>query len=399
MAANQMEDFVMPNRTEASLLKSVNESELLHSYFLEEGNVLTDSGSFFSQLDSMIEAVKVESSALDTMRDRLKEVDNLRTQIAIFNKRLIDADQANLNLKSMLMKAQESSSNIKQQKADLESQNTQLRTELNRVKENYQKEKNARQAAQTEIISLRDQLHKYEKSNEHYEREVKAIPALQESNELLKNDLAQARRKFREEKAQMAKYIKSLEAQHVSTDALRADVRGMAMRLLEISNVTTTGGATTNSMPNMGQQQPPRSSYNPSASYQSQPAPFYGGNDDEDDDDDDGIIGSSYEAADDELDIKSYLADESLSDFSYKASERMNPYVGRQPPPPQQQQRTVVMGQTHNNNQASLLAQQQMQQAAAVAAEVNGGSGGKKKKKKATVVARQSAVSLPRLMN
>lgn len=37
-----------------------------------------------SQLDSMIAAVKVESSALDSMKEKLREVENLRNQVCLF---------------------------------------------------------------------------------------------------------------------------------------------------------------------------------------------------------------------------------------------------------------------------------------------------------------------------
>lgn len=67
----------------------------------------------------MIQAVKVESTALDSMRDKLKEVDNLRSQISAFTKRLIDADQSNLNLKANLVKAQEAYADLKKQKTEV----------------------------------------------------------------------------------------------------------------------------------------------------------------------------------------------------------------------------------------------------------------------------------------
>ncbi len=66
----------------------------------------------------MIAAVKVESNALDSMKEKLKEVDGLRTQISTFTKRLIDADQTNLNLKSNLVKLQEALTDAKKQKAE-----------------------------------------------------------------------------------------------------------------------------------------------------------------------------------------------------------------------------------------------------------------------------------------
>ena len=67
----------------------------------------------------MIAAVKVESSALDSMKEKLKEVDALRNQISTFTKRLLDADQANLNLKTNLVKVQEAYTELKKSKAEV----------------------------------------------------------------------------------------------------------------------------------------------------------------------------------------------------------------------------------------------------------------------------------------
>jgi hypothetical protein len=75
--------------------------------------------STLPQLDSMIAAVKVESSALDSMKEKLKEVENLRNQISNFTKRLLDADQANLNLKANLVKVQEMYADVKKAKAEV----------------------------------------------------------------------------------------------------------------------------------------------------------------------------------------------------------------------------------------------------------------------------------------
>lgn len=213
-----------------------------NSYFLEHSSFASDaieaSGNFFSQLDSMIAAVKVESSALDTMREKLKEVDNLRAQITAYNKRLIDADQSNLSLKSALMKAQESYSEVQKQKTEIESANVQLRQELNRAKDILGKEKAARQSAQQEIVNLREKVGRYEAMLENYEREAKSIPVLQESNEILKNDLLSVRRKYKEEKTQMVKHIRQLESQQTNAEGLKSEMRTMAMRLMDLANGT-----------------------------------------------------------------------------------------------------------------------------------------------------------------
>ena len=67
----------------------------------------------------MIAAVKTESSALDQMKEKLKEVDNLRGQISVYTKKLLDADQANLNAKTNILKLQESINLLKKQKAEV----------------------------------------------------------------------------------------------------------------------------------------------------------------------------------------------------------------------------------------------------------------------------------------
>ena len=71
-----------------------------------------------------------------------------------------------------------------------------LRQELNRTKDSYSKERMARLSAQQETSMLKDQLLRLEKINEDLERDVKSIPALADSNELLKADLQRIRNRY-----------------------------------------------------------------------------------------------------------------------------------------------------------------------------------------------------------
>jgi len=71
-----------------------------------------------------------------------------------------------------------------------------LRQELNRTKDTYSKERMARLSAQQETSMLKDQLLRLEKINEDLERDVKSIPALADSNELLKADLQRIRNRY-----------------------------------------------------------------------------------------------------------------------------------------------------------------------------------------------------------
>jgi hypothetical protein len=71
-----------------------------------------------------------------------------------------------------------------------------LRQELNRTKDTYSKERMARLSSQQETSMLKDQLLRLEKINEDLERDVKSIPALADSNELLKADLQRIRSRY-----------------------------------------------------------------------------------------------------------------------------------------------------------------------------------------------------------
>jgi hypothetical protein len=184
----------------------------------------------------MIAAVKVESTALDSMREKLREVDNLRNQLSAFTKRIIDADQANLNLKANLVKQQEQYNELKKQKAEVESSIVPLRQELNRTKDALTKERSARQQLQQELSTLREQYSRLEVLRDNLDREVKTIPTITESNEILKNDLQILRRRYKEEKANMTKHIKFLESQNRDLDVLRNEIRNMAMRLMDLSS-------------------------------------------------------------------------------------------------------------------------------------------------------------------
>ncbi len=88
---------------------------------------------------------------------------------------------------------------------------------------------------QQELQTIKEQYGRLEVLRDNLDREVKAIPALTESNEILKNDLANVRKRFKEEKASLTKQIKFLEGQVKDTEGLKGEVRQLAVRLMEIS--------------------------------------------------------------------------------------------------------------------------------------------------------------------
>lgn len=126
-----------------------------------------------------------------------------------------------------------------------------LRQELNRTKDALNKERMARQSMTQEIQMLKEQYARLEQAKNDLERENKSIPAINESNEILKNDLNSLRKRYKEEKSSMQKHIKMLEGQTRDVDSIKTEVRNLAMRLMEVSS----GGVPSNTQANMNVQQ------------------------------------------------------------------------------------------------------------------------------------------------
>ena len=64
------------------------------------------------------------------------------------------------------------------------------------------------------------------------------MPAINESNEILRNDLSELRRKQIKETQHVQKHLRSLEARLSEADMVRAKCRELATQLLDISNGT-----------------------------------------------------------------------------------------------------------------------------------------------------------------
>lgn len=67
----------------------------------------------------MLAAVQSESSAMDMMEEKDKEVDVLKSQVVTLNRKLLEADQSNLTVKGHIIKLQESYSELKKRKAEV----------------------------------------------------------------------------------------------------------------------------------------------------------------------------------------------------------------------------------------------------------------------------------------
>ena len=194
------------------------------------------SSELFTQLDSMINAVQHEASAMDAMREKLRELDSMKTQLSALTKRLLEADQNNLNLKGSLMKLQEAYSEMKKNKQNLESQMIPIRAEYNKAMQMYKNENVARLSAQQENTMLKERIKQLEEENNEIKNENKIIPSLNESLEILKSDLSQLRQKYKQDRKHMEGTLRRMEDHSRALEFNRNETRKLAMHLLECTD-------------------------------------------------------------------------------------------------------------------------------------------------------------------
>ena len=217
----------------------------------------------------MIAAVQSESSAMDSMRDKVKELDTLKGQVSTLTKKLLEADQANIQLKSSMVKMQEAHGSLRKSKSDIERQVGPLRHDLQKAKDAYSKERTSRLAMQQELGSVKEKVALLERSHEELEREVKTIPSITESNDILKSDLQQLRQRYKEDRSHMQKTIRQLESQCQELESNRSEIRNITLRLLDTTGTGSEAPAPVGAMPTF--QSPQQTNLQPLHSYSQQP--------------------------------------------------------------------------------------------------------------------------------
>lgn len=200
------------------------------------GDAVDRSGQLFSQLDTMIRTVQEESNALDSMRNKLKELDAMKQHISALTKRLLSADQSILNLKTSLVKMQEAYTKMKESKQDLEGQLAPVRVDLVKIQQAFKAENVARLSAQQENTMLKERMGQLEDELHNLRRENKQIPSLQESLDIVKSDLSQLRQKYKGDRKQMENTLRRMEDHSRGLEMNRGETRKLAMELLDITD-------------------------------------------------------------------------------------------------------------------------------------------------------------------
>ncbi len=212
--------YLGDNMGQASLTKSIERSSGL-----------------FSQLDSMIQAVQVESNAYDNMKERIKELDIMRNQLANLTKKCLENDQVNLNLKNSIVKIQDAYVDARRKNADYETLSNNKNNEIMKLKNELSKEISIRQSKEKENIQLMERIASLEGTISHLEADNKRIPALEESNEIFKMDIQQLKERNKSDKNiinSLKNQITIYENGVYNTDAYKSHIRQLALQILNL---------------------------------------------------------------------------------------------------------------------------------------------------------------------
>jgi DNA repair exonuclease SbcCD ATPase subunit len=205
----------------------------------------------------MIQAVQVESTAYDTMKERIKELDIMRNQLANLTKKCLENDQVNLNLKNSIVKIQDAYVDARRKNSDYETIINNKNNEVIKLKNELSKEINIRQSKEKENIQLTERITSLEGTLINLEADNKRIPALEESNEIFKMDIQQLKERQKSDKNiinSMKNQISMYENGVYNMDTYKTHIRQLALQILNLDEGNTlsaigTGAITNNSSP------------------------------------------------------------------------------------------------------------------------------------------------------
>jgi hypothetical protein len=231
----------MMNGDNEMMQNNLNQERVSSADFKSIDQTLERNGEFFNQLDAMIATVQVESTQLDTLREKLKELEDLRSQLSFLTRRLLEADQTNLTLKGNLVLIQEELASAKKSKTETEaliqSSLAPLRSELLRVKELESKERTSRVNAQRDAVHYKERFEQGQKEIESLKKLKGECLNLENQNTDLKKELSQAKKK---QKINAAHNQKVHDLSKQSIDKLKTQIRSLGQQLLDVGNSINT---------------------------------------------------------------------------------------------------------------------------------------------------------------
>lgn len=150
-------------------------------------NVLPKTANFLSQLEQMMTQVKREAAALEGMKARLKEMDELKHKYSEAKQRLVDKDVETQELRKRMR--------------DMELANGELRQDFQKLNDIYSADRTKLADAQQQLLRGEQEVSGLKLQNDFLSNEAQKIPELKKAIKHLKKEVNQVRAAADEEKA------------------------------------------------------------------------------------------------------------------------------------------------------------------------------------------------------
>ena len=145
--------------------------------------------NMYSQLETMMNAVKKEAKSLEAVKQKIREMDGLKATVGDLQGQLGKAEQANAQLQSSLQESEGISS--------------QLRSDMQRLNDIYNKEHDAYATTQQTVLKLEADVRNAANEMQFYQKEAQRIPDLRQKNQALISQIGTLQ-KVAEEERQIA---------------------------------------------------------------------------------------------------------------------------------------------------------------------------------------------------
>lgn len=175
--------------------------------------------SMYSQLETMMAAVRKEAAALDAMKQKIKEMDEIKKKVPELKQKLQETELKNNQLSTSLKLSEE--------------QSYQLRNDLQQLNEIYNKERKDHENIRQNNSYLDQELARVNKDMQFMQRDVQKLAELKKKNQLIITQLNDTQILLEEERAEaqknftvLEKKITVLENEKASTSNLFWSVTG-----------------------------------------------------------------------------------------------------------------------------------------------------------------------------
>jgi len=164
----------------------------------------------FSQLEVMMSAVRQESAALDSMKAKVREFEELKTQLPILKKQLNDSEKAHAEALRL--------------KNESDEQAAQLRLDMQRLNDMYNNERKQHLDAKHLQLRQEQELNRVLKDNIQLKKAADDMADVQKSNQSLTKQVNVLQARLDEEKRELERSLQMAEKQHEEAEKIKAEL-------------------------------------------------------------------------------------------------------------------------------------------------------------------------------